>query len=350
LSFRDLTGEQRRQLIDTTQVYEAWRVAHREEKHRFAGSMRWAERNGTEYLLRKTGRSEISLGPRNPRTEASYQAFIRGRDENKARLQSLSARLDQLAPVNRAMGLGRVPLVAARVLRVCDEHDLLGEQLIVVGTHALFAYEAFVGVQVQSDLIATGDIDLLYDARRHISFAVKEGIRAKGLIGLLQQADASFKPIGPRGFRAVNRDGYMVDLIRPEAKDVLRERLPASLTEYGEDLEGVAIFGLAWLVNSPRLETVPLDERGYPVRTVVVDPRAFALHKAWLFSRPDRKPMQTSRDLEQAKAAALIATRYLRLPFDSKDLAALPSTLRELAPRILPPPRQPAEGSSTPNW
>jgi hypothetical protein len=350
LFLRELTGEQRRQLIDTQQVYEAWRVAHRDDKHRFAGSMRWGDRNGTEYLLRKTGHTESSLGPRNAETEAAYKAFTKGRDENKARLQGLSARLDQLAPVNRAMGLGWVPTVASRILRVCDEYELLGEQLIVVGTNALFAYEVLAGVQVQSDLIASGDIDLLYDARAHISFAVRDGLHARGLIGLLRKADRSFEPVRPRAFRAVNRDGYMVDLIRPEAKDVFRDRMPASLTEHREDLESAAILGLAWLVNSPRREAVALDERGYPVRMVVIDPRAFALHKAWLSSRSDREALKAPRDLEQAKAAAVIATQYLRLAFDSKDLAALPASLRELAPKLSLEVPGADKQPGAPNW
>jgi hypothetical protein len=347
---KELTAEQRRQLIDTQQVHEAWRAANRDDRRRYAGSMRWAERNGTEYLLRKTGRSETSLGPRSSETEAAFKAFTDGREANKKRLQSLSTRLNELAPVNVALGLGRVPVVPARIIRLCDHHDLLGEQLIVVGTNALFAYEAAAGVLVQSDLVASGDIDLLYDTRRHLSLAAQDDRLAKGLIGLLRRADRSFEPIRPHAFRAANERGYMVDLIRPEAKDVMRDRLPSSLTKYKEDLESVAIFGLSWLVNSPRLEGVPVDENGYPVRMVVVDPRAFALHKAWLSARPDREPIKAPRDLEQAKAAAEIGTRYLRRPFDGKDLLALPASLRELAPALTPEVMQGEQKSEAPNW
>jgi len=333
LSLKDLTGEQRRQFIDTQQVYEAWRSANEASVNRYAGSMRWGARHGTDYLLRKTGRSEISLGSRNEQTEATYDAFMEERRENQDRLEGLKVRLEKLAPVNRAMGLGRVPRIAARILHQCDEHHLLGEHLIVVGTNALFAYEALAGVQTQSDLIATGDIDLLYDARQHLSLALK-GIRTDGLIGLLRKADQSFTVTHRRGYRATNRDGYLVDLIRPEAKDVFRDRLPASLSDLPDDLEGAAIFGLSWLLNSPKLDAVAIDERGAPVRLVVIDPRSFALHKAWLSARPDREPLKVKRDLEQAKAAATIATQYLRLSFDSQELQALPRALRDLVPQL----------------
>jgi hypothetical protein len=333
LFLRDLTGEQRRQLIDTQQIYESWRVAHDASLHRYGGSMRWAPRSRTEYLLRKTGGSETSLGPRDETTEATYEAFVKGRKENQDRLEGLKSRLDQLAPVNRAMGLGRLPRLAARILQQCDEHRLLGGHLIVVGTNALFAYEALAGVQIQSDLLATGDIDLLYDARHHMSLALK-GIRTEGLIGLLRKVDKSFAVTHRRGYRATNRDGYLVDLIRPEARDIFRDRLPPPFTDLPDDLEGAAIFGLTWLINSPKVDAVAIDERGEPVRLVVIDPRTFALHKAWLSARPDREPLKVKRDLEQAKAAAAIAIQYLRLPFDSPELQALPGALRELAPQL----------------
>jgi Nucleotidyltransferase len=82
------------------------------------------------------------------------------------------------------------------------------------------------------------------------------------------------------------------------------------------------------------VEAVAIDEHGEPVRLVVIDPRTFALHKVWLSVRPDREPLKVKRDLEQAKAAATIATQYLRLPFDSPELQALPKALRDLSPQL----------------
>ena len=311
--------------------------------------MRWAERSGTEYLLRKIGKAETSVGPRTKETEETYQAFLKGRAENKDKLTGLAARIDELAPLNVAMGLGRVPRIAARILRACDEQGLLGEHLIVVGTNALYAYEVMAGVHVDSGLVASGDIDLLYDARRHMSLALT-GVTTGGLIGLLKKVDASFAPTNPRSFRAANRHGYLVDLIRPEARDVFRDRLPASLTDLPDDWEGAAIFGLGWLVNSPKLEAIAVDENGYPVRLVVIDPRAFALHKVWISRRPDRDPLKSTRDLEQAKAAGTIATQYLRKSFDASDLTALPNELRQLAPNLFAELSTTAKPSTTPNW
>lgn len=345
----ELPVEKRRQLIDTQQTYAAWRATEMDFRRRFAGSIRWGERNGSDYLLRKTGKAETSLGPRSPRTEEAYRAFLSGRDATNDRLRGLAAKLDELAPVNVAMGLGRLPRIAAQILRLADEQGLLGEQLLVLGTNAIYAYEILAGVQVQSGLVATSDIDLLFDARRRLSLAFGD-FRASGLMGLLRKADQSFAPVRPRAFRASNRDGYLVDLIRLEARDVFRDRRPAALTDLPDDLEGAAIFGLDWLINSQRLEAVVIDERGYPARMAVIDPRAFALHKAWLSARSDREPVKATRDLQQAEAVAIIASRYLRRRFEDPELSALPKELRDLAPKLIdaatgnPPP------SDRPNW
>jgi len=354
LTLKDLTGEQRRQFIDTQQVYEAWLNAEAERLRRFSGSMRWAERNGADYLLRKIRQAETSLGRRSQETEKAFAAFSEGREQNKDLLAGLSERLDRLAKVNVAMGLGRVPAIAARILRRCAETSLLGKQLLVVGTNSLFAYEALAGVQISSGLVATGDIDLLFDSRRRISFVTEEKITQSGLIGILRKVDKSFRPLQPRAFRATNRDGYLVDLIRPRARNVLGEGSPTSITSIADDLEGAPIDGLQWLINAPKTHAIAIAERGYPVKIPTIDPRVFALHKAWLARRPDRSAVKASRDREQSEVAALIAKQYLNLPLDKEYLAAFPAALREAAAHSMlaadSPPGLSEDSPIEPDW
>ena len=191
MEISDLNGDQRRQLIDAGQLFETLREADLEYRRRFEGSMRWVQRDGAAYLLRKIGRSERSLGPRTDRTEAAHKAFVEGKTAADERRRNLRKRLEELSPINRAMGLGRIPAIAGRILRSLDREGLLGEQIVVVGTNALFAYEAAAGVRLSSDLVATADIDFLLDARRRLSLAVHT-VREQGLIGLLRKVDRTF--------------------------------------------------------------------------------------------------------------------------------------------------------------
>src|ERR1700747_672510 len=105
--------------------------------------MHWRCRaGGDEYLYHIVGKTEHSLGVRSPETERIKAGHDSNRDRLKRRIAILDGRIREMARVNRAMDLGRVPKLAARILRRLDAAGLLGQHLFVVGTHAMFAYEA----------------------------------------------------------------------------------------------------------------------------------------------------------------------------------------------------------------
>ena len=150
------------------QVDEAYRAEKLYYERQFSGSMRWLNRNGTEYLHVKKGQTEKSMGRRSHETDKIFAFFFEGRDQSNRRLESLYHHLEQMAPVNRALGLGRVPNLTSKILRVLDEANLLGTKLLLVGTNAMWAYEAKAGIQCQADVVATRDADMLWDPRANI--------------------------------------------------------------------------------------------------------------------------------------------------------------------------------------
>ncbi len=332
MNFINLSNEQRRQLIDVRQTFEAYQIVSKQLVTRYSGSMRWLTRKGHDYLHRKRGHRESSLGPRSKKTEETFDAFQKGRAQKRKEATRLAARLDEMAPVNRALGLGRVPRLTARVLRQLDKAELLGKHLWIAGTNALFAYEAASGVQLSGDMLATTDADLLWDVRKRIALLTPE-VKRKGILGQLRKVDASFQLQSKQDYRAFNADGFRVDLICPEETHHFRQPR-STVGDTKEDLHGVPIFGLTWLLNTPRFESVTVGEDGYPLRFVTVDPRAFALHKFWLSEREDRDPVKVPRDLAQAETTAQLAQRYLALHFDETALQALPSKLRTHISRL----------------
>ena len=189
--------------------------ADAELRHGYRGTMRWREVSGGEYLYHIAGKVERSLGSRSPVTERIKADHDHHRDRLKHRLGSLDGRIKETARLNRAAGLGRVPAIAARILGRLDAAGLLGRHLFVVGTHALYAYEAAAGIMIESGLTATTDVHLLWDARRRLSLALVD-VRAQGVLGLLRKVDHTF--VAQRNsVRAVNDDGYYVDIIRARA-------------------------------------------------------------------------------------------------------------------------------------
>jgi hypothetical protein len=242
-----------------------------------------------------------------------------------------------MAPVNRALRLGRVPHVVSRIIRRIEEVGLLGNNLVVVGTYALFAYERLAGVHLESGYLATEDVDLLFDTRSRLKFA-SDHLKPNNVLRILQGVDHSFHLI--RGFSAKNKDGFLVDLIRPQSKDPILKKGPGRIAELeggssfktdGDDLEAVELFGLTWLVNSPKVDVIVMGEDGYPLRLICPDPRAFVLHKLWLSERFDRNPAKKIRDRGQARVIHdLLQQRLPNMPFDDRDLSAMPARIRNL--------------------
>lgn len=322
--FAELSNEQVRQVVDARQAFGAWRDADREFRHSYRGSMGWKKVNGTEYLYRTYGAVKKSQGPRSPETEKIKSDYQEQRTRLRQRTTRLQSRLKAMAPINRAMRLGRVPEIAAKVLRALDEEGLLGRQLFVVGTHSLYAYEARAGVAFSSGLTATADVDLLWDTRRRLRLAMAEDVLQRGVIGLLQRIDRSFSSEN-KGYRAVNDDGYFVDLIRPIERNEIFIKAPKLAKS--DDMEAATVLGLQWLINAPKFEEMAIGADGRPLMITCIDPRAFALHKYWLSKRHDREADKRRRDAAQAKAVSIIAAKYMNLTFQAKDLSALPLEL-----------------------
>lgn len=319
MQLAELTPDQRRQLIDAQQAFRAWRTADREFRHSYRGEMHWRKVSGREYLSRKYHKVWQQLGPRSPQTEKIKQDYTIQRTALRTRLTKLAKRLDDMAAINKAMGLGRVPTIAARVLRKLDERDLLGTHVFVAGTHVLYAYEARSGILFSRELTATTDIDFLWDVRQRFTFLMQD-INERGVIGLLQQVDDTFKRTAI--YRAENADPYLVEIIRPLRKnEMLRPGLKISKAD--GDLEPASIEGLQWLLNAPKFEEVAIGEDGKPVLVCCVDPRAFALHKLWLSKRESREGLKRQRDELQARAVAAVATQYMGLNFERRELAGL---------------------------
>jgi len=318
----ELDGNQRRQLINIQQMYSAWDRANVERRR--MGGMHWkTATSGQQYLYVTKKNSQKSLGPRSATTEETYASHHQRTAELDDRLDNLSKALIRFSPVNKAYQLARVPIATARILRRLKDTPRIDNRLVVVGTNALFAYEAATGIQFPSSLTATEDLDLLWNARRKLSLVLPDD-NLSGIFALLKSVDSSYKRILP--FRAENRDGFLVDIIRPQlAHEPIMT--PPVLSSDADDLEPSAIEGLQWLVNAPRLSETAIAEDGLPVHIATIDPRAYALHKLWLSKRAMRNPTKRMRDREQAHTVADVAVRWLNLSFSDSALTALPETL-----------------------
>jgi hypothetical protein len=322
--FTPFSLRQAREFTDTMQAFEGVREVE-ERQHANRGTLTFRNTNGHDYLVKwfyeDEKRKAKVLGKRSPETESIEREFRLSRKSLDARAKSLRANLEKQARLNNAVGLSRLPLISARIIRAFERAGIGSERVKIVGTHALYAYESMAGGVFDAGFVATQDIDFLLDPRAPLRFVILDDLKQETLLGVLQSADRSFE-ITRQTFRAQNRDGFLVDIIQPERNPPWRKEA----FEAGKgDLQPSPITGLVWLENAPAISQPVIDDKGFPVIMNVPDPRAFAIHKLWLSKQPIRGPAKARRDQAQAFAvAALVMSELKHLPFDGRALRMMP--------------------------
>ena len=301
-----------RQYIDAAAVFEALEEAMEEAAH-VRGGMYWHAgpplSPHAKYLVRTTpAGAETSLGARTAETEAIYARFTQRKRESAERVSGLQAALVQQQRLNRALRVGRVdPLVIALLARLSSTR--LSEHFRVVGTHALYAYEAAAGVRLDAETLATRDIDLQWDTRKRIIFSTQLARVDSSTLGVLKRVDPTFRVRKSRKYRAVNKDGFEVDIIRREqAGD---DPHPIKLSAEDDDFWVTQARRANVLFDSPGFSAMIVATNGSMARMNTVHPRAFVAFKRWLSIQTEREAMKRSRDVLQAEAVQELLEKYL---------------------------------------
>jgi hypothetical protein len=328
-----LTPAQLKQQIDAEQVFSAWQDAFAKAQD-FRGGMHWKTVSGREYLYKTLDRkgNAKSMGVRSDKTEAIEAQFSAQKASAQARVLSLGEALATQTKINAALRLGSAPVVVAELCLRLNQAGLLGPSLMVIGTNSLFAYEAMAGVRFDKDIMATTDIDLLWDHKARVRLAASDDVAEPSLLALLQKVDKSFQIVQGQSFRAANDKGYMVDLIRqmpnPPWKDEPDRFFAGQGSQPGghADLIATDIWNMKWLLNAPRLQQTAIAVNGQMFPMCVPDPRAYAMFKLWLAQSLERNPLKKSRDLAQATAlAALVQDKLPHLAHSWHQISSFPA-------------------------
>lgn len=301
-----------RQYIDAVSVFEALEEAVEDAAH-VRGGMYWhagpASAPDAKYLVRTTpAGAETSLGARTTETEAIYERFTQRKRESVERVASLKAALEQHQRLNRALRVGRVdPLVVALLNRLANTQ--LSPHFRVVGTHALYAYEATAGVRLDSDTLATRDIDLLWDTRKRIIFFTQLARVDSSMLGVLKKVDSTFRIRKSQKYTAVNKDGFEVDIIRREREG--DDPHPIKLSDEDEDFWVAQACRANVLLDSPSFSAVIVASNGTMARMNTIHPATFVAFKRWMSTQTGREPMKRRRDVLQADTVQKMLETYL---------------------------------------
>jgi hypothetical protein len=309
MDFADIGDDARRQYIDARTVFQELERTLKEAGE-VRGSMVWKTVNGTDYLVRTSpAGAQKSLGPRSPDLEAIHAKFVARKTAASERVRDLKAALVRQQRMNRALFVGRTPEIVVEILNRLAQAGI-AEHFLVIGTHALYAYEQAAGVRIQdADAMATRDVDLLWDTRRRMQFLTQMAFQASSMLGVLQKADKTFRIRDDQRYTAINSKGFEVDILRREAGE--GDPHPLKITEAEDDFWVVQARRAGHLQSAQRFSTPVVSAAGTMARMTTVAPRVFAAFKRWMAEQPDREPEKRSRDRRQADIVEQIAREYL---------------------------------------
>lgn len=309
--FIDLSADQLRHYIDSESVFSAHEsalLAGREVR----GSMFWRTEHGKAYLVRASTRAkQHRLGPRNAETQAIFDKFTTRKALLKTRITSLDEAMQRNQRLNRALRVGRCPPLVVGILARLAALDL-AEHFLTVGTHALYAYETAAGVRVEAQVLATQDVDILFDTRKRLSFLTRLAQHDLSLIEILKKVDKTFEVRPDQLQTAVNASGFEVDVIRRIAKD--GDPHPLRMSPHEDDLWAVQVGSGEKMVSGQRFSQVVVATDGSMARMNTIAPQSFVRLKNRLAKSSSRDPIKRVRDGLQAQVVAELLDKQLLLP------------------------------------
>jgi hypothetical protein len=301
MNYLPISDNAARQIIDATTIWAEYLKAQASARP-YAGGMYWKKEGNYEYLVKTYSRNrQERMGARSTQTELIYDAFHKHKAATQGRLDSLMAALTEAQRQNKALKAGRTPEIVVSVLNEVREAGLEAH-FIVVGTHALYAYETAAGVRIISGALATQDVDLLWDARKRVQFVIDLGKDAGSMLAVLKRADPSFRRKSDEGHNesAINDKGFEVDFIRRENEE--GDPHPYRFSADEEDLWPVRAKRASVLNQSPLFVHPVISATGKLATMRTVDPKTFMEFKRWMAEHSqNREPLKRRRDLLQAQ-------------------------------------------------
>jgi hypothetical protein len=299
MDYIPLTDNAARQVIDSSTIFEEYTRVHALSQS-YSGGMYWKQDAGYTYLVKTApDNRQKRLGVRSAQSEQIYLEFTSRKRELEARFASLRDQLRDAERLNKALKVGRVPSTVVAVLQSIEAAGL-GEHFTVVGTHALYAYEAAAGVRIVQGALATQDVDLLWDARRRVQFMTDMKKLDSSMLRVLQRADATFERKESQNETAINAKGFEVDFLRRQPID--GDPHPFRFSSDEDDLWPVQAVRASVLTSALRFEHIVIAATGCMTRMRTVAPSSFIEFKQWMSNHAThREPVKRRRDLLQAR-------------------------------------------------
>lgn len=304
--FTEYTTSQRKQYINSKQTYEHYIEKKNEYLMNYNLSMYWRQSGGKAYLTKKNSSQNkvSSLGVKSDETIKIYEDFLEHKRALKEQLTMLEEKLEKSRKLNKIEFLTRVPSALVEIYQKINELKL-DDKMVLIGTNALYAYEAYCALFVEDEQLATEDIDLLAKESKELSVIFREVLPQGKLTSLIKLIDKSFEQDKKLPYRFINKKGVLLEIISPTnmKKKVKKNEFMDIL-----DLE---MQGMQWLENSRIFKSMVIGENGKCAILSIIHPLEYAVYKNWLSVQVDRNIHKQNRDHQQSKLVTELIEKYM---------------------------------------
>ena len=303
--FSEYSDDQRKTYINSQMQYESYL----EKKTRFDKSFRfrmgWNKAQGKEYLFKECldTKKRVSLGRKDKSTLEIFTAFNKQKKELKSVLKRSKELLIKNEKINKFTKISRVPNILVDFFRKINELGL-DDKVIIIGTNALYCYEAYCGVFIEEEHLATFDIDVFNKRDKKISFALREKLPQKTIKSILLDVDKSFTKSKEASYRFVNDDDIVVEIITPIKKK----------EQNNDSFSGVLnleIEGTKWLESSKLHKQMLIGQNGKCAFVSTIAPLEYAIYKKWLGEHERKDLMKKQRDIKQSLLVTKLILEYI---------------------------------------
>jgi len=320
--FTEYNTSQRKHYLNTQQLYEHYIQKKQRYYLEFHVSMYWKKVGEKEYLSKKRSSTNTvtSLGVKSEETVKIYEEFVRSKTVLKEELSTLEAKLYKAQKLSKIEQLTRVPNALVNIYRKINELGL-DEKMILIGTNALYAYEAYCGVFVEEENLATEDIDLLNKQSKELSVVFAEVLPEGKLVELLKLIDKSFEPDAQVPYRFRNKEGVLLEVLSPVQNKSAFDGLQSS-DDFAQ-MTALTMEGMQWLENSRLFKTMVIADNGKCATLSTIHPLEFAIYKNWLSTVHDRNILKKNRDHAQSRLVTQLIEEYMVNIDVPKDLSQM---------------------------
>jgi hypothetical protein len=302
----EYSSSQRKQYINSKQIYEHYVEKKNEYFMNYNLSMYWRQSKGKEYLTKKRSLSNkvTSLGVKSSETIKIYEDFLLHKKALKHELTLLEEKLEKIRKLNKIEFLTRVPSALVEIYQKINELKL-DDKMILIGTNALYAYEAHCSLFVEEEQLATEDIDVLAKESKDLSVVFREVLPQGKLTSLIKLIDKSFEQDRKIPYRFRNKKGVLLEVISPtNSKKVMKN------SDF-MDILNLEMEGMQWLENSRIFKSMVIGEDGKCAVLSTIHPLEYAVYKNWLSKQLDRNIHKKNRDYEQSKLVTELIKNYM---------------------------------------